>query len=252
MSRDIGRRRHQRRSGSTRHETDAATRSQLGRSDPLVLRRQRSDLAESTRSASQIPRAEARATSLPQSLEPWRVPISCSGERPWAPRARNQRLRSDQIAIAPVAPACPNCRDFVPWRFSDADRPRVGRAQHLGVRETCTSTDSCSAQVFCARRQLAATGCAKLNMMGGVAAWVAPRVTNTAARPAVRFHTVRRWPCASRRSAMALPIAPRPHGTARPQRAQSAERTGGTVARAARLKRRCASGRVSCCRCCCR
>ena len=29
-------------------------------------------------------------------------------------------------------------RDFVPWRFSNADRPRVGRAQHLGVRETYT------------------------------------------------------------------------------------------------------------------
>ena len=137
MSRDIGRRRHRRRSGSTRHETNAATRSQLGRSDPLVLRRQRSDLAESTRSASQIPRAEARTTSLPQSS----VPISCSRERPWRSRAHNQRLRSDQIAIAPVAPACPNYRDFVPWRFSDADRPRVGRAQHLGVRETCTSAN---------------------------------------------------------------------------------------------------------------
>ena len=141
MSRDIGRRRHRRRSGSTRHETNAATRSQLGPSDPLVLRRQRSDLAESTRSASQIPPAEARTTSLPQSS----VPISCSRERPWRSRAHNQHLRSDQIAIAPVAPACPNYRDFVPWRFSDADRARVGRAQHLGVRETCTPADSCTA-----------------------------------------------------------------------------------------------------------
>ena len=26
----------------------------------------------------------------------------------------------------------------MPWRFSDADRQRVGRDQHLGVRETCT------------------------------------------------------------------------------------------------------------------
>jgi hypothetical protein len=29
----------------------------------------------------------------------------------------------------------------VPWRFSDADRARVGRARHLGVRETCTLRD---------------------------------------------------------------------------------------------------------------
>ena len=68
------------------------------------------------------------------------------GERPWPSRAHNQRLRSDQIAIAPVAPACPNCRDFVPWRFSDADRPRVGRAQHLGVRETCTKHEVATRQ----------------------------------------------------------------------------------------------------------
>jgi hypothetical protein len=40
-------------------------------------------------------------------------------------------------------------------------------------------------------------------------------------------------------------IRPAPHLL---QRAQSGERTGGTVARAARLKRRCASGRLSCCR----
>jgi hypothetical protein len=40
-------------------------------------------------------------------------------------------------------------------------------------------------------------------------------------------------------------IRPGPHLL---QRAQSGERTGGTVARAARLKRRCASGRLSCCR----
>jgi hypothetical protein len=41
--------RHLRRSESARHETDAPTRSQHGRSDPLVLRWQQSDLAQSTR-----------------------------------------------------------------------------------------------------------------------------------------------------------------------------------------------------------
>ena len=98
---------HPRRSESIRHETDAPTRSQHGRSDPLVLRRQRSDLAESIRSASQMPRWNApRAFST--SLTPLCVPILCSARRSWRPRAHLQRRCSDQIAIAPVAPACPN------------------------------------------------------------------------------------------------------------------------------------------------
>ena len=62
------------------------TRSQHGRSDPLVLRRQRSDLAECTRSASQMPRKGmlaqrlSRRPSSPDACR-YRVRVNVPGDR---------------------------------------------------------------------------------------------------------------------------------------------------------------------------
>ena len=148
-SRGGGRRRHPRRSGSTRHETDAPIRSLHGRFDPLVLRRQQSNSAECSRSASQLPRWDARTASISASLQPLCVPISRLGLRPWRPRPNHQPLRSDQIAIALVAPAHPHPATSC---LGASPTPPVGvsgSSAGSGVRETCTVSDVSSAVKSC-------------------------------------------------------------------------------------------------------
>ena len=141
-SRGGGTRRHPRQSRSTRHETDAPTRSQHGRSDPLVLRRQRSDLAESSRPASEMPPWDAPRVSISASLHALMRADIMFGSTfvATASPPSTPVLRSNPIA--PVAPACPNPATSC---LGASPTPPVGvrgRGAGSGVRETCTGPDT--------------------------------------------------------------------------------------------------------------
>ena len=109
------------------------------------MHRQRSLLSDCARSARETPIRPARdaiETSKRLLLDRRHCPNDHARRPSISPRPR----RPASIPIERVAPPAPTSRDFVPWRFSDADRQRVGRAQYLGVRETCTGTDMAVAE----------------------------------------------------------------------------------------------------------
>src|SRR5262245_17942546 len=70
------------------------------------------------------------------SLTPLCVPILCSGQRSARPRAHLQRRCSDQIAIAPVAPACPNPATSCLGASPTPPVGVCGSGTGSGVRET--------------------------------------------------------------------------------------------------------------------
>ena len=132
------RRRDQRRSGSTRHETDAATRSQLGRSNPLVLRRQRAARAWA---ANHVFTVAAR--------RPVRRAISCG--KKWVDgRTEPRRTGCNFLLVVRVCTDCIAClaRGLMRWVSLTENKHRMKAQLTLAFGKDFGKEENCNVRTY--------------------------------------------------------------------------------------------------------